>query len=78
MKSKVFAWVFGAAISAVAATAAQAGTLDDVKQKGFVQCGVSQGLTGFLEPRLQQQLDRHGRRFLPRRGRCDLQRSAPR
>jgi general L-amino acid transport system substrate-binding protein len=50
MKSKVFAWVFGAAISAVAATAAQAGTLDDVKQKGFVQCGVSQGLPGFSNP----------------------------
>ena len=50
MKSKVFAWVFGAAISAVAATAAQAGTLDDVKQKGFIQCGVTQGLPGFSNP----------------------------
>jgi general L-amino acid transport system substrate-binding protein len=50
MKSKVFAWVFGAAISAVAATAVQAGTLDDVKQKGFIQCGVSQGLPGFSNP----------------------------
>ena len=27
--------------------AANAGTLDDVKSKGFVQCGVSQGLPGF-------------------------------
>ena len=26
---------------------ANAGTLDDVKSKGFVQCGVSQGLPGF-------------------------------
>jgi general L-amino acid transport system substrate-binding protein len=27
-----------------------AGTLDDVKRKGFVQCGVSQGLPGFSNP----------------------------
>ena len=50
MKSKVMAWVLGAAVSAVAATAASAGTLDDVKTKGFVQCGVSQGLPGFSNP----------------------------
>ncbi|MEA3291003.1 MAG: amino acid ABC transporter substrate-binding protein, partial [Pseudomonadota bacterium] len=36
-----------AAISLTAAGAAAAGTLDDVKAKGFVQCGVSQGLPGF-------------------------------
>ncbi|AXS42620.1 amino acid ABC transporter substrate-binding protein [Breoghania sp. L-A4] len=29
------------------ATAASAATLDDVKSKGFIQCGVSQGLPGF-------------------------------
>ena len=29
---------------------AQAATLDDVKRKGFVQCGVSQGLPGFSNP----------------------------
>ncbi len=29
---------------------AQAATLDDVKAKGFVQCGVSQGLPGFSNP----------------------------
>ena len=50
MKRKIFAWALGAAASAVAATAATAGTLDDVKQKGFVQCGVSQGLPGFSNP----------------------------
>jgi general L-amino acid transport system substrate-binding protein len=50
MKNKLIAWALGAAVSAAAATAASAGTLDDVKQKGFVQCGVSQGLTGFSEP----------------------------
>ena len=32
------------------ATAANAATLDDVKQKGFVQCGVSQGVPGFSNP----------------------------
>ena len=30
-----------------AASAVQAGTLEDVRAKGFVQCGVSQGLPGF-------------------------------
>lgn len=39
----------GAAI-AVAAGTANAATLDDVKKKGFVQCGVSQGLPGFSNP----------------------------
>jgi len=32
------------------AVTAQAATLDDVKAKGFVQCGVSQGLPGFSNP----------------------------
>ena len=31
-----------------AASAAQAGTLEDVRAKGFIQCGVSQGLPGSL------------------------------
>jgi len=31
-------------------TAVNATTLDDVKKKGFVQCGVSQGLKGFSSP----------------------------
>lgn len=33
-----------------AAATASAATLDDVKAKGFVQCGVSQGLIGFSNP----------------------------
>ena len=33
-----------------AASAVQAGTLEDVRAKGFVQCGVSQGLPGFSNP----------------------------
>ena len=32
------------------ATAAGAGTLEDVKKKGFIQCGVSQGVPGFSNP----------------------------
>jgi general L-amino acid transport system substrate-binding protein len=37
-----------AGVAALAATsAAQAGTLEDVRAKGFIQCGVSQGLPGF-------------------------------
>ncbi len=50
MKNKVIALALGAAVSAAAAGAASAGTLDDVKQKGFIQCGVSQGLIGFSNP----------------------------
>jgi len=38
----------GAAVAM--STAASAGTMDDVKTKGFVQCGVSQGLPGFSNP----------------------------
>lgn len=46
MKSTVFAVMAGIA-AFVAASAASAATLDDVKSKGFIQCGVSQGLPGF-------------------------------
>ena len=41
--------VAGVAALAVASVA-QAGTLEDVRAKGFVQCGVSQGLPGFSNP----------------------------
>lgn len=50
MKRKLMGWALGATASLIAATAATAGTLDDVKTKGFVQCGVSQGLPGFSNP----------------------------
>jgi general L-amino acid transport system substrate-binding protein len=50
MKKTVLALALGTAVSAMAVSAAQAGTLDDVKTKGFVQCGVSQGLIGFSQP----------------------------
>ncbi len=43
--------LLAAAAAALAIGAgAQAGTLDDVRAKGFVQCGVSQGVPGFSNP----------------------------
>lgn len=42
-----FALLGAVAGAAFAVSAASAATLDDVKEKGFVQCGVSQGLPGF-------------------------------
>lgn len=50
MKKTVFQGVLGAAALACFATAASAGTLDDVKAKGFLQCGVNTGLIGFASP----------------------------
>lgn len=42
--------ILGAAALGFVASAASAGTLDTVKQKGFLQCGVSTGLAGFSAP----------------------------
>ncbi len=50
MKRTLLSLALGAAVSVAGITAATAGTLDDVKSKGFVQCGVSQGLIGFSNP----------------------------
>ncbi len=50
MKSTVITSVIGAAALAFVAGGASASTLDDVKAKGFVQCGVSTGLAGFSAP----------------------------
>ena len=50
MNRNILSWVLGAAVSAIAATAANAATLDDVKTKGFVQCGVNPSLIGFAFP----------------------------
>jgi len=47
MKTKLLTLAFGAAAIATASTGASAGTLDDVKAKGFLQCGVSTGFPGF-------------------------------
>jgi general L-amino acid transport system substrate-binding protein len=53
MKSKLLSCIFGLGVGAAAAATASAGTLDDVKTKGFIQCGVSQGLPGFSNPDAQ-------------------------
>ena len=50
MKKSVLSGVIGAAALVLAVSAASAATLDDVKAKGFIQCGVSQGLPGFSNP----------------------------
>jgi general L-amino acid transport system substrate-binding protein len=49
MKRAMFSLALGAAVS-LAAVSASAATLDDVKAKGHVQCGVSQGVIGFSQP----------------------------
>jgi general L-amino acid transport system substrate-binding protein len=50
MKKLMLTSALGAAALVFAGAAASAATLDDVKAKGFVQCGVSQGLPGFSNP----------------------------
>ena len=55
MSVKVLSGLVGAAALAVAASAASAATLDDVKAKGHVQCGVNTGLAGFAAPNDQGQ-----------------------
>ncbi|MDN2564986.1 amino acid ABC transporter substrate-binding protein [Aquibium sp. A9E412] len=42
--------LLGSAVVAMTATAASAATLDDVKERGTLKCGVSQGLPGFSNP----------------------------
>jgi len=42
--------ILGSAALALAASAASAATLDDVKAKGFLQCGVNTSLAGFSAP----------------------------
>ena len=50
MKYKLLSAAAGAAVFALGASAASATTLEDVKAKGFVQCGVNTGLAGFAAP----------------------------
>jgi general L-amino acid transport system substrate-binding protein len=45
-----FKILLGSAALALTASAASAATLDEVKGKGYVQCGVSTGLAGFSNP----------------------------
>ena len=47
MNTKIITGMLAVAAMALSASTASAATLDDVKAKGFVQCGVSQGLPGF-------------------------------
>ncbi len=51
MKKTLLSAAIGAAVVlGYGIQAASAATLDDVKKKGFIQCGVSQGLPGFSNP----------------------------
>src|SRR5689334_3845645 len=50
MELKLFSFTLGIGAAFLAVSAANAGTLDDVKAKGFLQCGVSQGVPGFSSP----------------------------
>ena len=49
MKKAILSAALGVAAFGIA-SAASAATLDDVKKKGFVQCGVNTGLAGFAAP----------------------------
>jgi general L-amino acid transport system substrate-binding protein len=48
MRLRVLIWLTAAIVAASGSAAAA--VLDQVKQKGFIQCGVSQGLPGFSNP----------------------------
>ncbi|MGE3875625.1 MAG: amino acid ABC transporter substrate-binding protein [Parvibaculaceae bacterium] len=50
MKNKLMSLALGAGLSLAVVTAAQAGTLEDVKAKGFIQCGSNPSLIGFGFP----------------------------
>jgi general L-amino acid transport system substrate-binding protein len=50
MKRKLLSYAFGAAVGLTAASAASAATFEDVKAKGFIQCGVNTSLIGFASP----------------------------
>jgi general L-amino acid transport system substrate-binding protein len=55
------------------ATDAPAQTLQAVKQRGTLICGVSQGVIGFSSRSQQGRMERLRRGFLPRACGCDLQ-----
>ncbi|WP_157014609.1 amino acid ABC transporter substrate-binding protein [Mesorhizobium xinjiangense] len=50
MKTTILTGVLGAGVLGLSAFGASAATLDDVKAKDFIQCGVSTGLAGFSAP----------------------------
>ena len=47
LKMKRFSFLVAGVAGLLTAISANAGTLEDVRAKGFIQCGVSQGLPGF-------------------------------
>ena len=47
---KKFSFLVAGVAGLLAASSASAGTLEDVRAKGFIQCGVSQGVPGFSNP----------------------------
>ena len=50
MAKRILTALVGAAVMGIGTQAASGATLDDVKAKGFVQCGVNTGLAGFAAP----------------------------
>ncbi|MGB3502178.1 MAG: amino acid ABC transporter substrate-binding protein [Mesorhizobium sp.] len=50
MKAKILAGLFGAAALSATMGVASAATLDDVKARGELRCGVNTGLAGFASP----------------------------
>ncbi|MCG6858568.1 MAG: amino acid ABC transporter substrate-binding protein [Salaquimonas sp.] len=50
MTKTILSVALGLTVAGLLASTASAATLDDVKAKGFIQCGVSQGLPGFSNP----------------------------
>jgi len=50
MKFQLLPILAGAVFALAAVGSASAGTLDTVKSKGFLQCGVNTGLPGFGNP----------------------------
>ena len=50
MARRILTALVGAAVMGIGTQAASGATLDDVKAKGFVQCGVNTGLAGFAAP----------------------------
>ena len=67
------AFLFSLGAGALVSAAAAAGTLDQVKQRGYLNCGANPGLAGFGLPDSNGNWTRPRRRFLPRRRRGDLQ-----
>lgn len=53
MKTNILVSAAFGAVAALVAGSASAGTLDNVKQKGFLQCGSNTGLAGFGQPDAQ-------------------------